>query len=381
MMREYRSTLVSELPTMKIRTATGVAVVLGLLSGGAFCGYRSFFPANLVVPAVVETESVSNAGDAADDPAIWIDPKDPARSVVIGTDKRGGISVYDLTGRQLQVVIGDEVNNVDLRNDFPLGDTTVSIVAGGDGRREQIVLWRIDPAARELVEVPNARINLSLDPEGLTMYRSPLDGRFYVFVVGRDYESGDKGWLEQWEIRPGVTFPIDAERVRRTRVGGESEGMVADDRTGELYVSEEQVGIWRYSAEPNGGEERTLIDRVGWRDRLKYNVEGLAIHTDREGVRHLVASSQGSNDFVVYRLAAKGEPAVYVGRFAVEASAATDGVSHTDGIDVTGANLGPNFPDGLFVCQDDRQSNEHQNFKLVSWAEVADRFRLVAVGD
>src|SRR5262245_62088203 len=36
------------------------------------------------VMATVETDPVPNGGDAADDPAIWVNPNDPAQSVIIG---------------------------------------------------------------------------------------------------------------------------------------------------------------------------------------------------------------------------------------------------------------------------------------------------------
>ena len=54
------------------------------------------------VTATVETEPVPHSGDSADDPAIWIHPTDPAQSMIIGTDKHGGLAVYDLAGAQLQ---------------------------------------------------------------------------------------------------------------------------------------------------------------------------------------------------------------------------------------------------------------------------------------
>ena len=56
---------------------------------------------NTATPAArVATEPVPSAGDAADDPAIWIHPDDPARSLVIGTDKKGGLEAYSLDGRR-----------------------------------------------------------------------------------------------------------------------------------------------------------------------------------------------------------------------------------------------------------------------------------------
>ncbi len=52
--------------------------------------------------AIVETDPVGHTGDAADDPAIWVHPSDPSRSVVIGNDKGGSLEVYDLSGRRIQ---------------------------------------------------------------------------------------------------------------------------------------------------------------------------------------------------------------------------------------------------------------------------------------
>ena len=54
------------------------------------------------VSATVETEPVPHSGDAADDPAIWIHPSQPSLSTIIGTDKLGGLAVYDLAGHQIQ---------------------------------------------------------------------------------------------------------------------------------------------------------------------------------------------------------------------------------------------------------------------------------------
>lgn len=41
----------------------------------------------------------------ADDPAIWVHPRDPARSLIIATLKESGLQVYDLSGRVVQTVV------------------------------------------------------------------------------------------------------------------------------------------------------------------------------------------------------------------------------------------------------------------------------------
>ena len=42
------------------------------------------------------------------------------------------------------------------------------------------------------------------------------------------------------------------------------------------------------------------------------------------------------------------------------------------GIALAGGNLGPDFPEGLFVAQDGVNAPAAQNFKLVSWRAVVD---------
>ena len=48
------------------------------------------------VTATVESVPTGSYGDAADDPAIWAHPTDPAQSLVIATDKKAGLYLYCL---------------------------------------------------------------------------------------------------------------------------------------------------------------------------------------------------------------------------------------------------------------------------------------------
>ena len=41
----------------------------------------------LFVEATLETESVPRVWDALDDPAIWVNPEDKSKSLILGTDK------------------------------------------------------------------------------------------------------------------------------------------------------------------------------------------------------------------------------------------------------------------------------------------------------
>jgi 3-phytase len=321
-----------------------------------------------VVKPTIETQPADRFGDAADDPAIWVNPADPSRSLVIGTDKKLGLYLHDLNGRKLQTLPDGKLNNVDLRHDFPLGGERVAIVAASNRTTHGISVYKVDADALQLVEVADGILPTGfLDPYGLCMYRSASSGEFYVFIN----EGGD-GRFRQWRLFDNGEGKVAAEQVREFPVGSQTEGCVADDELGFLYVGEENHGIWKYAAEPDGGSDRALIDSTGDDGRLTDDVEGLALWIGEEGRGYLIASNQGADNYAVYRR--EGDNA-WVGFFHIVANAelGIDGASETDGLDVSSATFGERYPAGLLVVQDGRNiaPEERQNFKFVSWADVA----------
>jgi 3-phytase len=199
------------------------------------------------------------------------------------------------------------------------------------------------------------------------MYRSASSGEYYVFVN----EGGD-GTFRQWRLFDNGEGKVTVEQVREFAVGSQAEGCVADDELGTLYIAEEGHGLWKYSAEPEGGADRVLIDSTGDDGRLTDDVEGVALWIGAEGRGYLVASNQGADNYAVYRREGDNE---WVGFFHVIADPGLgiDGASETDGLDVTSAPLGERYPAGLLVVQDGRNiaPEERQNFKFVSWQDVA----------
>jgi 3-phytase len=315
--------------------------------------------------AAAETTPVSSDGDAADDVAVWVDPADPSASLVIGTDKRGALETYDLSGRRVQRLPrpAGSVNNVDVRPGFSLGGRTVALVGSG-GRA--MSFFRLDSVDRQLHEVGAHVFPRQWAEVGFCLYRSAVTGRFYAFLAEPDgdvtqYELFDQGGL------------VDARAVRGWPLGGRAEGCVADDETGRLFVSEEKSGIWRYDAEPEGSPlARMQVDKVGG-GHLVADVEGLAIVTQPGRRGFLLASSQGDSTFAVYR---RGRDNAWLGQREVADGTAADGCSDTDGIEAVAANLGPDFPAGIFICQDGRNtapgSAGHQNFKYVRLEQIID---------
>lgn len=317
------------------------------------------------VVAIAETEPVASEGDAADDPAIWVDREDPARSLVIGTDKQRGLHLYDLAGRLLQSLPDGRLNNVDLREGFPLGDRTAILLAATNRSDNSIRFYELDPQARLLRSLGEGVPTGLREPYGICLYASAT-GAFHVFV-----NDAGSGRVRQWQL-DGAGGSIAARQVREFVVGSQAEGCVADDERGALYVAEEDVALWKYGAEAGTGSRRRLVDRVGGRNGLVADLEGVAIWRGPGGTGFLVLSNQGANNYALYRL--EGDHA-FVGLFAVAADAGgrIDGTSDTDGLEVTSVALGADFPEGLLVVQDGRNepAGERQNFKLVSWRDVA----------
>lgn len=317
-----------------------------------------------VAPALRETVAVSQTGDAADDPAIWVAPN-PAQSLVIGTQKKGGLYVFDLAGAIVQEIPGGEPNNVDIREAFPWRDGAAPIVGASDRTDNSIVLWRFDAQTRQLEATPRARIATGfVEVYGFCLGRMGAD---YVAIV-TDRDSGNIG---VWKLVQQADGAIGGERIVTYSLGSISEGCVVDDDTGEYYIAQELVGIWRARLDDATASNRRQIDRIGAGGNLVADVEGLTLWRGANGGGYLIASVQGRSRYAVYN---RGDNA-YRGAFAIGASldGSADAVQGTDGIDVVSANLGPDLPQGLFVAQDDRNTSPRdlQNFKYVSWATIA----------
>lgn len=334
-------------------------------------GTEAFVSTAPAVTASLETAPVPSGIDAADDPAIWIHPTDPALSTIIGTDKTSGLVVYDLEGNILQTVDIGRVNNVDLRYNFDLNGVPTAVVATTNRTTNSLDMFTVNPETRLLAPAAARLIESSVEEVyGICMYISPVSGSHYVFV-----NSADTGEVEQYELAPTADGMIDAIVVRRFTVGSQTEGCVADDANQALYVGEEAVGFYRYNAEPNASDERRQIDNTSLEGHLTADVEGIALYATSDGGGYLIVSSQGSSEFAVYERT--GDNA-YIGSFIVIEGEGIDGISGTDGIDVTNFPLGDAFPEGFFIAQDDYNidPDENQNFKLVSWRTIADALGL-----
>jgi myo-inositol-hexaphosphate 3-phosphohydrolase len=365
-----------------------------------------------LVPARRETQDVldefevapngERLGDA-DDPAVWIHPTTPSRSIIVGALKDGGLDVYDLRGRVLQSIVPDPIgseryNNVDIAYNFPLGGKKVDIVVATDRANDLLRFWVVDPKTRQLVDVTapsNPRVftegdDAALDEQttayGIALYRT--QDIFYAFVTRRstnvlgqfrffDNGSGQVSW-EQLRL---AEFPLVDDDLEESQF----EGMVVDQQQGILYAGQEGRGIWKLDAATLGSSTRALIDEVAPAGtNLKADVEGLTIYYGSGGRGYLIASSQGDNTFAVYTREGENR---YLGSFRVTGGGGKiDSVEESDGAEVIAASLGGEYRFGLFITQDGANDpavlvedegeleNVNTNFKLVNWLLIARSF-------
>jgi myo-inositol-hexaphosphate 3-phosphohydrolase len=322
----------------------------------------------VVVAADGETVPVGHSGDAADDPAIWVHPTNPGQSLVLGNDKQGGLETYNLDGtRQQRITTASAFwGNVDVRQDVTIrGQSRDIAVVYNNGLR----LFTIDPATRMLeLTTDNGGTITSPLGEGLCLYHSQASGDLYVNFIARAKR------IRQYRVHDTDGDGLLQLRfLREFRMTSESEGCVADDERGRLYIDQEDVGLWRFGAEPTASTTGTLIDRVQPDGHLAADAEGVTLVDTGGEAGYIIASAQNiaapkSSYFVVYD---RGTNA-YVGSFRIGPGPTADACERTDGIAAHFGSLGPPYPQGLFVCQDNGNRNPaaNQNFKLTQIEKI-----------
>ncbi|MEL7038367.1 MAG: phytase, partial [Cyanobacteria bacterium J06592_8] len=355
----------------------------------------------LETPYTVDEEDNPDAvlGGDSDDPAIWVNPENPEQSLVIATLKDGGLVTFDLNGEIVEEILpapfGEiRYNNVDLVYDFELGEETVDLAVASDRENDTLAIWTIDPETLELNDVTADNILETIfgvdDGEqtayGLATYKSPVSGQSYAFVT-----QADSNQFAQLELVDNGLGEVDANLVRTIELptptgepgDSQSEAIVVDQELGFVYLAiEEEVGILKFQAEPDAGDEFEVVYDVE-DDILVPDLEGLILYYGDNGEGYLIASSQGDSSYGLFDRAGNNE---FLGQFIIAGNGDIDQVNETDGFDLTNVALGSAYPNGLFVVQDganDPQSvvedeeeleNNSTNFKFVPWESIANAF-------
>ncbi|KIM11909.1 MAG: hypothetical protein KU37_03385 [Sulfuricurvum sp. PC08-66] len=335
-----------------MRHSVTALVALGALFVG--CTSAPSFPS---VTAVAQTQAVAIEGDVADDSAIWVDATDSARSLIIGTHKKGGgVEVYDLNGTRLQSLPDGKFNNVDVRYDFEMNGSTLALVAASNRDDDTLALYGVDAHTHTLRTLSLHTLPNVSKSYGLCMYQDA--NATYVITNSKT------GHIVMDRIDANGT-QLMAVRVGEAQVATQTEGCVADDARGILYVGEEDVGIWRFDIAQGLHNNGVLFDTVSKNSALMADIEGLALWK-----HYLIASSQGNNSYAVYDTL-KG---TYVGSFRV-VDGTIDGTSETDGIEASSMSMGA-YTQGIMVIQDGHTPSGKQNFKIVDFSSVIDALKL-----
>lgn len=349
----------------------------------------------------------------ADDPAIWLHPGDAARSLIVTAVKDGGIRVYDLRGRTVQVVnpvaggeIDGRINNVDVTYGFALrGGRRVDLAVASDRGLDVIRVYRIDGGDRPLVEITDLDLGRAFPrrpgEDGTGLEANPLEDQNTAYGLATWKDGGGPTWVvasQRGIARLGLfrliakeggrvavryvrdfRFPashdgqdlrVENEDDPRRDWSPQLEGMTVDQRSGVLYAGQEDVGIWRVDLRSGRRDGRPFYETRGssigpFREPgsvIARDVEGLCIWYGPGRSGYLIASSQGGahgdqplpdppfdDSFAVFALGG-GRPDL-LGSFRIARSGGIDAVQESDGAEVISTGL-PGFPGGLLVTQD-----------------------------
>ena len=304
------------------------------------------------VIANVETEPVFAGDDAADDMCVLENFNNPEKSLIISSDKKYGIIVYDLDGVKLYDYEVGRINNVDILPSRSIQNKY--IVAGTNRTYNSIDIYSFNSKGELENLILRKEIPSLKDVYGVTFYRDEFNT--YLFI------SDKKGNVEQWsynndEVNSELKF------VRKLRFSSLVEGLVADESKGKIYMGQERKGIWELNASPKLEEDKKLIFKKN--KYFKPDFEGLTIRDDGDGKGYLITSVQGSNGYLIIdRNSLKAKMF-----FRIIDGNKIDGTTETDGIDVSSIKT-LKFPNGFFIAQDDDNDGLNQNFKLVDWNKI-----------
>ena len=327
-----------------------IHIYLSVMTIGLMIFGTSAAASTPVVQPKIITEKVRHDSD---DPAIWIDRKDPSRSLVLGTDKDadGALFAFGLDGKVLpELTIRGLLrpNNVDVAYGVMLGGKKIDIAVVTERYAHRLRIFSlpdmrpVDGGGINVFEGERAR-----DVMGVALYTRPSDGAVFAIVSRSSQFAPQSGYLHQYRLIDDGTGTLRGIKVRAFGNWSglkEIEALSVDAASGLVFASDETYGIREYRADPaaeNADEELSEFGLKGFvRDQ-----EGSAVFQEPSGNTLLLVSDQQAGALRVFDLktrSAAKESYRLVGRVQITAK-------ETDGIDLTSTPL-PGFPNGLLVA-------------------------------
>jgi 3-phytase len=305
-----------------------------------------------------------------DDPAVWINYKEPSKSLIIGTDKDedGALYVFDLQGKEIKekTIRGlKRPNNVDVEYGLSLGGRPIDIAVVAEritGRLRVYSLPDMEPVDNGGFPVYEGESGPEYrDLMGVALYRRPTDGAIFV-IAGRKNGPTDGTYLWQYLLEDDGAGQVKASLVRKFgNFSGkkEIEAIAVDDELGYVYYSDEQFGVRKYYADPDKGAEELAL--INTREYLDDN-EGISIYSGKNGTGYLLVSDQAANKFWIYTREGTAEnPHDHQVVKVVDVSTIS-----SDGSETINYPLGEDFPNGLFVAM-----SEGRTFQIYRWEDIA----------
>lgn len=283
-----------------------------------------------------------------DDPAIWVNKKNPAESIVFGTDKatEGGVYAFDLDGKIIEDKSIKDLhypNNVDVEYDVSLDNSTTDILAFTERDLHQIRIFSV-PDMRPLdnggLPVFTSSEGTKRQPMGIALYKSPKSGKAYAIVSRKSGPA--EGYLYEYELVP----ESEAFKLKLVRKFGkfsgvkEIEAIAVEDEAGFIYYSDEGSCIRKYEAEPDSTKGELACFGA---DDFQQDMEGIAILPNSD---QIIISDQQASSFNFYSREDNS--------FLYSKDLGTD---ETDGCDAYSGYLNEKFRNGLFVAM-----NNDRNF-------------------
>jgi 3-phytase len=374
--------------TNPVKYFTSILVVIGavsffLLNGCNKSDALSGTNNNVLKPKVV-TEKVKYD---TDDPAIWINPEDPSRSLILGTDKEadGALYVYDLQGKVIEEKTVRNIqrpNNVDVEYGLMLNGAEVDIAVLTERLTNKIRVFSVP----DMKAIDNGGIEVFVGlelraPMGISLYKRAADGAIFAIVSPK--EGPLENYLWQYLLEDDGNGNVKGTKVREFgKFSGikEIESIAVDDELGYVYYSDEQYGVRKYHADPDTPDADKELGIIYTQDYTDDN-EGISIYKINDGTGYILVSDQSANRFRIYTREGTPEeidedPEDYVpARPHLHKLVKIVNVStnQSDGSEVTNVALNAMFPAGLFVAMSDDMT-----FHYYDWKDIAGNDLVIA---
>ena len=305
-----------------------------------------------------------------DDPAIWINPVNPANSLILGTDKNedGAVYVYDLKGK----IIADKViyglkrpNNIDVAYGVKTTFGVYDLALISERLTGKVRIYSLP----DMKAMDGGGIDVYVgetaeeyrDLMGIATYKDPKSHKVYV-IPGRKKGPTNGTYLWQYELygdAKSQTFKAKLVRKFGAFSGKkEIEALAVDSQLGYIYYCDETYGIRKYYANPKlGDKELALFGKTDFKE----DHEGISIYCSSSKQGYIIISDQQRNCFNIYPREGSTNKR-HNHQLICRIPFSTIG---SDGNEVTNVMLNNDFKKGLFVAM-----SEPKIFQYYQWEQI-----------